>query len=536
MMKRIFAFAALFFSVASMSAQAGADRYVVPKRGSMTRAIKSIAPLYKEGTPESVKKADDTLLSIFDDMQRDSTARNYACWGWVKGGPNRDLNMPLFAAPFLFVDIWPLQDRMSPEVKAEFLKVCKAVTTAAERRFDEEQFPEGRSEIEYSNAFCMTVQTMTLAGMRFGDKRLQSKAETLWHRLYNYYRFNALGEFMSAHYDEVDFLAILDVWKYTSNAKIRAQAKEVLDDMYVTECAGSHPLLKLPIVGVSRDYRDFLVKEDVRCAILQDVPEGYEPPAKAKKLQTNRRYPLEFEGKAGVRTFTFKSYQLEDAGMGSMTGWGNYFWQQIHCIAAAGRSASERSVLFIPGSNNPVNGFTDQKGMTSLVVYNHRPSLWHIQLGRDKDVRKTQDPFGIGISEGFEEIDNSEGHLVLRAYGYDFHVFAFSVMDGGIGPYLLQKVERHTVSPSHRYHDRKREFTEYLFDDGAEWAGAVVKVVKAGTKVKTPLVSYSEPDNVATFSCKSEELQVKVGRTPTGASVTVRDKDLFRMPLRTINQ
>ena len=527
----------LFLLVAAqLGAQESVDRYVIPKKGSMTRAIKSVAPLFKEGTPESVKKAEDTLLSIFDDMQTDGTARNYGCWGWVKGGPNRDLNMPLFSAPYLFVDIWPYQDRMSSEVKEKFLDVCKAVTTAAERRFDEEQFPEGRAEIEYSNPFCMTVQTMTLAGLRFGDKRLQSKAKTLWHRLYNYYRFNALGEFMSAHYDEVDFLAILDVWKYTDDETVRKQAREVLDDMYITECAGSHPVLKLPIVGVSRDYRDFLVKSDVRCAILQEVPEGYEVPARAKKLQNSRKYPLEFEGKAGVRTHTFKSYQLEDAGMGSMTGWGNYFWQQLHCVAAAGKSAEERAVLFIPGSNNPINGFTDQKGMTSLVVYNHRPSLWHIQQGKTSDVRKTQDPFGIGISDGFEEVDNTEGHLILRAYGYDFHVFAFSVKDGGIGPYLLQKVERHTISPSHRYHDRKREFTEYLFETGAEWAGAVVKVVKAGEKVKVPVVSYKEPDNIATFTCKSEDLQLRVGRTQIGASVTVRDKDLFRMPLRTINQ
>jgi len=535
-MKKVFILVLLILSGRALSA---GDRYVLPAKYSMTRAIKSVVEGYRDGSPEKSKHAGEILLSIYDDMEKDSEARNYGCWGWWKGAPNRDLNMPLFAAPYHFVDLWPLQDRMDPAVRYQFLKTCRIIATAAERRFDEERFSEGRSEIEYSNAFCMMVETLTLAGERFEDERLRKKAATQWHRLYQYYKVHAMGEFMSTHYDQVDFCSILNIMKFTKHEAIREQAKWVLDEMYLSESAGSHPVLKMTLTGASRDYRDYLQKGDQRCKILREVPEGYEVPEKAVQYEKNRKYPFTFEGKAGIHTYTFKSYQLENAGMGSMTGWGNYFWQQLYLIAASGKNENERAAMFWPGCNNPINGYTDQKEMSALIVFNHYPSLWHLahEKTSPESVRKSQDSIGFGITEDMVERSNEDGHIVFSAYGYDYHVFPFSIENGTVTPARMTCVRRDNISSSKRYHQKKKDFGEYVFlGNQPDWVGAVVKVVAAGTKVKNPAVSFIEKGNIVSFDCKMENLNVQVGRTESGVWITIPKEELILMPRRRFNQ
>lgn len=535
-MKRIGLVVSVLLSIIEIHAQ---EKFVLPARYSMTRAIREVVSGYKDGSPEKTKHAGEILLSIYDDMEQDSEKTNYGCWGWVKGGPNRDRNMPLFAAPYHFVDLWPLQDRMTPAVRYQFLKVCHIIVNAAERRFDDERFPEGRSEIEYSNAFCMMVATLTMAGERFNDLRLKHKASTQWHRLYQYYKVHAMGEFMSSHYDEVDFEAVFNVYKFTPDDMIREQAKWMLDEMYISESAGSHPVLKMTLTGASRDYRDYLQKGDVRCKILSKVPEGYEVPEQAVKYEKSRKYPFTFEGKAGIHTYTFKSYQLENAGMGTMTGWGNYFWQQLYLIAASGNNEKERAAMFWPGCNNPVNGYTDQKAMTSLIVFNHYPSLWH--LAQDKTspqaVRKSQDSIGFGVTEDMKEISKEEGHIVFSAYGYDYHVFPFTIENWAVVPAQLACVHRDNISASKRYHQKKKDFNEYVFKSNApDWVGAVVKMVKTGAKVKTPVITFSDKDNTVTFNCKGEDLHLELGRTESGVWITVPKEELVLMPRRRFNQ
>lgn len=523
-------------STALLSAQ---ERYVLPAKYSMTRAIKQVVEGYKSGSQKDALHAGEILLSIYDDMEKDSEKTNYGCWGWVKGGPNKDRNMPLFAAPYHFVDLWPLQDRMTPAVRYQFLKTCHILVNAAERRFDDERFPEGRSEIEYSNAFCMMVETLTLAGVRFNDDRLKKKAATQWHRLYQYYRVHAMGEFMSTHYDEVDFMAILNIMKFTESEDIREQAKWVLDEMYITESAGSHPLLKMTVTGASRDYRDYLQRGDQRCKILREVPNGYEVPDIARKYEQSRKYPFFFEGKAGIHTYTFKSYQLANAGMGTMTGWGNYFWQQIYLIAASGKNENERAAMFWPGCNNPVNGYTDQNEMTSLIVFNRMYSMWHLSRGvtNPAEVRKSLETIGFGVTEDMEEKSKEDGHLVFSAYGYDYHVFPFVIEDLLAVPAHMACVHRDNISPSKRYHQKKKDFNEYVYvGNTQDWVGAVVKVVKAGTKIKTPAVRFSQKDRQITFDCKSEGLQVKLGQTETGLWITIPKEELVLMPRRRFNQ
>ena len=533
-MRRIIILAAVLISC-TMFAQ---EQSIIPKGRSTTKPTLEAIELLKEGTPEGCAKAEQILMCVIEDQEKDENARNYGCWGWVKNGPNRDLNMPLFAIPNWMGPLWDLQDKMSENMRQEFLLACDRMAVAAQRRFAEETFPMNRFDIEYSNAACMVVEAYSFMMRRYPEnERYKRFFLSAWTKLYDTYRLHAFGEFMSTHYDDVDFMSLLNAYRNCDDKEIKAQIQMVLDETYVSEIAGSHPLLKVPLMGSSRDYRECQTKGDCRSHFIIETPEDYKIPKQAIKYRDKRKYPFEFEGRAGSKPFVFKSYQLQDAGMGSMTGWGNYFWQQIHCIGSAGLNENARATFFIPGTYNPINGFTHQEGMTTLCVYNQYPSLWHVTGKKTsvEDVRATLDRFGIGISMGeFKEVLNKEGELKLTAYGYDFYFFAFEVNGGYLEPCYLEFTER--TQTSHRYHKRKAYFGEYMFPKEFDWAGVLVKVVKSGQKVERPQITFKEKDGITTVEAKSEGLKVEVAKTEIGAYVAIPKENLDLMPRRRFNQ
>lgn len=534
MMKRFLSIAiACAFCLSGLHAQVS----VIPKGRSTTQAVLKAIELFGRGTPEACSEAEALLFCVLEDQEKDIESRNFGCWGWVKGGSNRDLNMPLFAIPNFYGPLWDFQDRMSEGMSHEFTEACERLAVAATRRFSEEVFPVNRLDIEYSNAACMVVEAYSFIAWRTGDERFRRMLQSSWTKLYDNWRVNSFGEFMSTHYDDVDFTSLLNVYRHCGDKLMKAQVKEVLDETYISEIAASHPLLKLPLVGSSRDYRECQRGGDCRSPFIVNTPDDYDIPKQALKYRDKRKYPFEMDGKAGSRTFTFKSYQFKDAGLGTMTGWGNYFWQQLHCIGAAGLNENSRATFFIPGTYNPINGFTDQKGMSALCVYNQFPTLWHL-TGRQeivKDVRATLDRFGIGVSPGeFTERLNREGELMLSAYGYDFWFFAFEVNGGYLEPCFLEYTER--TQTSRRYHKRKAHFGEYMFPAEFDWAGVAVRIVKSGEKVERPEIKFSQKDGWAVIEIPEWELVAEAGRTEIGAWVSVPKENLDFMPRRRYNQ
>ena len=121
-----------------------------------------------------------------------------------------------------------------------------------------------------------------------------------------------------------------------------------MDFLYLQQSAVTHPLLKIPVSGIARDYREFTKYNDARVEFLQHDVQGYTPPAKAIEINTNRKYPFEATGRTGALPFVYKTYQTPNAAMGSMSGWGNYYWQQIYCMAAMGKSEKEKATLLFP--------------------------------------------------------------------------------------------------------------------------------------------------------------------------------------------
>lgn len=484
--------------------------------------------LYRSGDAANYPIADailDRFISMQDTVRE---AITFGQWPWNEGGEIGDLNVALFRSHDLFANLWDQQPKMAPETRKAYQLACKNLVEAARRRWDTEVFDIGRDFTNYSNIFVLYVQTLTLAGERYGDPRLQKMAQSQWTRWYNHISYLGIDEFASPSYNHVIFRALFDIRDFSPEPRIKQEAAEVIDHVYLLQSALTHPKLKIPVSGISRDYRVFLKEADARSAVLTTSQPGYTPPANAIAMNDNRRYPFTVIGRAAISPFIFQSYQLEDAAMGSMTG-GACFQQQIHCLAVTGKSETERAVAFIQGSNTPVNGYTDQKEMTTLCVYNHLPALWHLTQWRGEmaNYRETFGEFGIGLSDKWQPTTVKD-HVVLQAYGYDLHLFPFAVENGKAIAITLELKHRTTSSP--RYHPRPIIFDEYVFPAEPDWFGVYVALVKSGSKVPNPGINYARVDGIDIFKTKAGH-QIKLYTTPQGDIRQLHNVDPALIPL-----
>jgi hypothetical protein len=483
---------------------------------------------YRSGIETNYRKADDLLCTFISLQDSVPLSKTFGQWAWSPTRPIGDLNVALFQSHDLLANLWEQQDKMSGTTRARYLTSCRRLLEAARRRWDTEIFDLGRDFVAYSNIFCLYIQTLTLAADRFNDPLLYSTAQSQWTRWYNHFRYYGIDEFASLTYNNVVFKALIDIHDYCHDERIEKETREVMDHVYMLQSAITHPLLKMPVAGISRDYRLFLKQADARCPILITPQNDYTPPAQAVAINTHRRYPFTVIGKAAFSPFIFKSYQLEDAAMGSMTG-GNCFEQQIHCLVAVGKSETERAVVFIQGTNTPMNGYTDQKETSTLCVYNRLPTLWHLTEWRGDrgEYRQTFEEFGIGLSK-WREKSVAPDHIVLEAYGYELHLFPFMLRDQQLTDCRLTLMHRTNVSP--RYHPRPLVFDEYVFPAEPEWFGVHVVLVKSGVQIKKPQITCSIEKNIYTFKSKQGH-QVKLYVTEQGDTRQLHNVDPTLIPL-----
>lgn len=485
-------------------------------------------------TDGDYRKADTVLNRVISLQDDDPESLTYGHWGWVwrNGEKSVDWNNALFQSHILFCNLWMQQSKMSPETQANFISCCKRVVEAAKRRWDYEVFDIYRDFTAYSNVFAMYIQTFTLAADRFNDARLKKTAKAQWTRWYNHISFFGIDEFASPGYNRVVFKALIDIHDYCHDECIQRETKEVMDHIYLLQSALTHPTLKLPVTGVSRDYRNFTMPGDVRSEVLLlPASEDYTPPKKAVELNNKRKYPFEVIGKASVMPFIFKSYQLEDAAMGSMTG-GACFQQQIHCMAAVGKNENERAVAFLQGAFTPVNGYTDQTGTSTLCVYNRLPTYWHLtQKHGSIDMstyKETFGDFGIGITANWKEKMKTPDHIILEAFGYDLYIFPFAVQNEKIVP--VELLLKHRTVTSQRYHPRPRVFDEYVFPEEPEWFGAYVTLVKSGAAVENPGIEFTKKDGIRTFKTEAGH-QIRLFITEKGDTKQLFNVDPALIPL-----
>lgn len=503
--------------------------------GNFGLSLEYATLLYLSDKSENVARADSILDAVIAFQNSDEESGNYGLWAW---GPNLEIgdkNVPLFHAHHMLVNLWEVQSKMSFTTRAAFTLSCHRLVEAAERRFNEEIWELGREYVAYSNVFAMYVQTLVVASERFNNSRLKRMSDVQWVRFYNHWKFYGIDEFLSTTYDDVIFRALLDIRQFAGDERMKREVTEMLDSVYLLQSAVTHPLLKLPVSGIGRDYRNCQRTGDIRVPFLKKTPLEYSPDEKVRRMNERRTYPFQATGKAGTLPFIFHTYQLKDVAMGSMTGWGNYFWQQIHCIASAGKNENERATLFIPGTYTPNNGFTDQKELSTFCIYNRLPTMWHITQWRGdlSDIRSTMCEFGVGISDNFTQVEQNNEKIVLQAYGYDFYLFPFQLKADKLSSCNLILKKRDTTSPL--YHQRAADFQEYVFPEAPDWFGVYVKIVKNGTKVKKPHFFYEkEEPGVLHFSTDAGH-SIRIRIMEQGNSVQIHEKDLNLIPRFTID-
>lgn len=493
--------------------------------------------LYRSGDRGNYPKADTMMMRVIALQDGDAESPTFGQWGWVEreGVRSADLNNALFQAHMLFRNLWDQQEKMSSVAQSAFILSCKRALEAARRRWDIEVFDIGRDFTAYSNIFVLYIRSLTLAGERFNDELLKKTARSQWIRWHNHISFYGIDEFASPTYNNVIFEALVDIRDFCHDERMQNEIKEVMDQIYLLQSAVTHPLLKVPVSGISRDYRVFLKEADARSGVLTSpLPKGYQPPALAVAINENRQYPFRVIGRAAVNPFIFQSYQLRDAAMGSMTG-GNCFQQQIHCMIAVGEDETERAVAFIQGSNTPVNGYTDQKETCTLCVYNRLPTYWHLTQKHcdPATYRDTFGEFGVGLSRNWREKSAGAGHIVLEAFGYELHIFPFIVQHAGIAPCNLVLKHRDTSSP--RYHPRPIVFDEYVFPPEPDWFGAFVMLVKSGTKVQDPGIQYAVQEGIHTFTTQYGQ-KIRLFISEKGDTRQLFNVDPALIPLLKISQ
>ena len=499
------------------------------------KAMPADAWLFYRSSDEANNRKADAILNRFISLQ-DSHAKSktFGQWPWAEGGEIGDLNVALFRAHDMFRNLWEQQSKMSASTRANYIRSCQRLLEAAKQRWNTEVFDIGRDFVAYSNIFVLWIQTLTLAGDRFNDDLLKMTAKGQWTRWYNHISFFGIDEFASPTYNYVLFNALLDIHDFCSDEQIQKETKEIMDHVYLLQSALTHPALKLPVCGISRDYRIFLKQADARSALLTADLAGYTPPDQAIEINTNRQYPFQVIGKAAINPFIFQSYQLDDAAMGSMTG-GACFQQQIHCLAAVGKNENERAVVFVQGSNTPVNGYTDQKGMTVLCVYNRLPALWHLtQWREDLSVyRETFGEFGVGISLNWEEKSATSERIVLEAGGYDLFLFPFAMQNENLVP--CQLIKKHRTSSSPRYHPRPLIFDEYVFPEQPDWFGVYVELAKIGQKVDNPQIEFAHVEGIKVFETKKGH-QIRLFIAEKGDTKQLFNVDPALIPLLKFGQ
>lgn len=521
-------------SPASTDAQTPIQRLSAEGTDSSRELMQRVDTLLEAGDATATAHAHRLLEDLLALQVHDESARTHGQFPMRLSQGVGDLNSCVFMLPLL-TDLRqrhgaqlppPLCDRLDAAVNAALL--------AAQRRWDEEIFDIHRDYKAYTNIFLLYVQALLIGGQHTGDGRLRRMAASQWQRWFNHVSYYGIDEFVSAgNYGDVDYRVLRRLHAQAEDATMARQVELVLDHLTTLQHAITHPRLKLAVCGSSRDYRRFFtagVGEPV--AVRNDDPTlagAYQPPSAVARGYRERAFPYSVTGRAAIVPFFFQSWQSRHAALGSMTG-GNYFPQQIHCMAAVGHSAEQREVLVMPGSYTIISGYVRQHAHRALCLFARQPNTYlRTQvLVPDDQIEDRFGDFGIGITSGWET-DEAEGRLVLTAYGHTVTVDPFVIDGGTVRPAPLTSVWREDLGQG-RFHDTPRDMREYVFPGDATWLGCVVQLSQTMEPLPTTTVSCEHREG-RLYVRESDGLAIELFRRTDGELIELYDQDWRTTPL-----
>ena len=503
-------------------------RLVMGEGGEGTQILHSVKYallLLERGAEDDQRRACDVLRSV-GALQLVEPEWRYGQLPMRTERDYGDRNSNCFLMPFLLEVLTKHREQLPTDLGKEFAIVVERAVVFLERRWDNELFVPHRDGVFYTNIFLLYVQGLLLAAQYYDSERLLLKGKAQWRRWFSHVAYNGLDEFASPTYSRVDYEALTCIHEVSPTARMREEARLVLDHLCTLQYAVSHPVLKMPICGASRCYRRYLPpgNEGVSFVEAEDTS-SYRQPEAVRREYAQRTFPHEASGRATTEPYRFQSWQVADAGVGSMTG-GNYFPQNIHCIVAVGRSPAEKGVLTVPGAHTFRSGFSAQAGPSALCVFTRRPQYYNRTqyIRPDEWMAEVEErhPPSIGVSGGWD-IREEAGRLVACAYGRAVHVFPFMVDGGGVVVAPLQRTELPVY-----HHDR----TCYLFPQEPEWFGCAVILASQDEEVPTPDLSFRVDGREARATC-GDALCIRLFLQPAGEVTQLYNDDWRATPLFT---
>lgn len=450
----------------------------------------------------------------------------------------RDLNANLFMTPAL-VELHTRWRHALPASLASRLEIAiHAAVNIVERRWADERFDPHRDFTAYSNIFVLYIRALYMLGQALDIPRLTHDALYQWQRWFNRVSVHGVEEFTSPTYTRVIYEALLDIHAMVTNEDgVQKEVALVLDHLFTLQHAVNHPLLRVPAVGSSRDYRQFVPAGKGAFEFLEhEGSHGYQPPAEVVREFKQRCFPYRASGRAGSTPFLFQSWQDTHAAMGSMTG-GNYFPQQIHLMAAVGQSPDDRACAFFNAlPNNPIQGYVRQHDHRALCLYARTPTPYsRYQLRQSPGPLPHEGTFPpcLGLTRDWVSRSDQPGVLTATAYGYTLHMQAFSLHDNTLAPMALtqQKIEAgHDMS-----------VTGWSGDSNCVWSVFLVELLPEKTR-PTPVTLQGKITASEVTLAETGGLELKIFRRPqgrqgdTGELVELYNQDWRTLPLLTTPQ
>ncbi|MFT5122890.1 MAG: hypothetical protein ACI97B_001522 [Verrucomicrobiales bacterium] len=486
--------------------------------------------LFQRGGESDIARALNVVKALIQLQVDDPSARTHGQFPFHPGGEAQDLNAALFIMPQLMQLLKCGRECMPKELAGDFDACVQRATLASERRWTEERFDLHRDFKGYTNIFLLYIQAILLAGEHYGDERLLRQATAQWQRWFNHVSYYGIDEFASPTYSNIDYGVLKTICETTRDNQMRRESKHVLDHLSALLHGITHPVLRLPVCGSSRDYRGFLKPGNHEAACVR---EGEDSPYTSKSVRddyTKRSFPYSVQGRATTVPFRFQSWQDSNAAMGSMTG-GNYYWQQIHCMVAVGKNEHERAVLFAPGAYTPTSGFVCQHEHTALCLFSRKPNSFHRtqEPMPDAQVHAYQGAFGIGMTRNWEMAQHACGSIVLSAYGYEVLIQPFEIRNGTATPISLPRTKQNDMSQG-RFHKTAADFDALMFPDDAVCFGCRVSVQRGTVSRVSSDIHVTEQDNVMTVDA-GNGLRVRIFQHPSGELTELYEDDWRTQPL-----
>lgn len=136
------------------------------------------------------------------------------------------------------------------------------------------------------------IQALLLFARCLDSERLRRDGQAQWQRWFVHISTYGIDEFCSSTYNEVVYEGLLGIRAAATDTRMRAEVTRVLDHVSALQHAVSHPVLRLDVVGSSRDYRRFLKPGGGAFRYLDHAGDAaYRPPAEALREFRHRDYP-----------------------------------------------------------------------------------------------------------------------------------------------------------------------------------------------------------------------------------------------------